>query len=309
MNIQQLKCLVELARNDFNVSKAAKALATSQPNVSMSLAALEQALGLPLLKRQNHRITGFTEHGQDILASARTIVAEYERILCISEKSQSAVEALRIITTHSQARYLLPDVIERFVKEFPSVRITILQGKNDEIVDSLKSGQADIGLFNSSVHDHAELVVIPYGTCDRLIIAPAGHEIGTFESPSLQDLTLYPMVIYEPATSNSQVVSILEKISKDSPRVIHCTNTDVVKSYVKRGIGISVVPDFVYSPVEDQGLIAINAAHLFPSPPLYAVLKRQKINHPRIYDFLRALSPSLPRSVVDAAIDTAPPSR
>ncbi|MBD1588423.1 LysR substrate-binding domain-containing protein [Pseudomonas typographi] len=302
MNIQQLKFLVELTRNDFNVSHVAKALCTSQPNVSMNLASLEQELGIRVLKRKHRRIIGFTEHGELIATSARTIVAEVDRIIDISEKSKSKSEVLRVITTHSQARYLLPDVIERFIKEFPNVRITILQGRNDEIVDSLISGQADIGLFNFLVTKHVDLVFIPYGKCDRLIIAPVGHEIEQYDHPSLDQLTLYPMVIYEPATSNSQVVGTLERISKDSPQVIHCTNTDVVKSYVKRGIGISVIPDFVYSPAEDQGLIAINASHLFSSPNLYAVLKRQKITNARIYDFLRALSVGLPRSVVDAAV-------
>lgn len=305
MNIQQLKFFIELVRNDFNASRTAKALGTSQPNVSMSLQALERDLGLRLLKRKDRRIVGLTENGQLIAARARSLLGEFDQIMAIAETNRNRAEQLNIITTHSQARYLLPNVIERFVKEFADVRLSVNQGKNDEIVDSLLSGQAEVGLFNSSITNHDGLVFIPYGTCDRIIIAPLGHEIADTQQPKLTDLTCFPIVIYEPATSNSAVVATLEQLARNSPQVIHCTNTDVVKSYVKRGIGISVVPDFVYSPAEDPDLVAINASHLFPSPTLYVVLKRQEIRNPRIYDLLRFLSPSLPKSVVDKAIAQA----
>jgi DNA-binding transcriptional LysR family regulator len=302
MNLQHLKFLVEVERCGFHLSRAARNLSSSQPAVTLGIQALEQALGMQLLSRKDRRIVGLTAEGEEVMLRAKRILEETEQLMVMGRRRRAKTEQLRIITTHSQARYLLPDVIQKFAARHPDVHIAVMQGKNDQIMESLLSGDADVGLFNSSVTDHEQLVYIPYGHSQRVVIVAKDHPLADAHAIAMDDLGKYPVVIYEPATSNSSVVSALESLSQRSPQVIHCTNTDVVKSYVKRGIGISVVPDFVFDSHEDWDLRALSASHLFRGSDLYVVMRRQKSVDPKVMHFFQILSPLLDRHKIEVAM-------
>ena len=70
MNLQQLRYVHEVARRNLSISEAAAALHTSQPGVSKQIRLLEEELGVDIFVRHGKRLTGLTDPGQHILATA-----------------------------------------------------------------------------------------------------------------------------------------------------------------------------------------------------------------------------------------------
>jgi len=109
MNLQQLRYIHEVARNGLNISAAAQVLYTSQPGISTQIRQLEEELGVCIFECSSRQLSSITPAGKRILALAEEV------LLCIDCINQTAREytdpdkgSLRLATTHTQARYVLP---------------------------------------------------------------------------------------------------------------------------------------------------------------------------------------------------------
>ena len=113
MNLRQLKSLCEVVDRGLKISDAAQAMFRSQPSVSRQLQELEAELGIAIFRRKRNRVLEITPQGRDVLAIARRIVADVDNLGRLAkELSEIAQGDFTIATTHTQARYTLPDVVE-----------------------------------------------------------------------------------------------------------------------------------------------------------------------------------------------------
>jgi LysR family cys regulon transcriptional activator len=142
MKLQQLHYLREIADSGFNVSRAARALHTSQPGVSRLIRLLEEELGLQLLVRDKKRLTGLTPAGQAIIAVGKRITSDAEILKQIAADYRTGESGeLTIATAHTHARYTLPRAIESFIRRYPRVRLQLLQGHSLQLVHWLKGNR------------------------------------------------------------------------------------------------------------------------------------------------------------------------
>ncbi|MPZ42746.1 MAG: LysR family transcriptional regulator [Betaproteobacteria bacterium] len=150
MKLQQLVYLREIARSGFSVSKAAKRLHTSQPSVSQQMLALERELRFNLFVREKGRLTGLTPEGQEVVLRAESVLLDIDYIRGLGQSARTDQGDLVIATTHTQARYVIPEALGRFAQRFPKVHVTLRHGNAEQIRQALEDGSADIGITPDS---------------------------------------------------------------------------------------------------------------------------------------------------------------
>ncbi|MEI8087327.1 MAG: LysR substrate-binding domain-containing protein, partial [Paludibacter sp.] len=129
------------------------------------------------------------------------ILNEVENLKKIGSEYASTDQGNFVIaTTHTQARYALPQVISEFTKRFPKVRVSIQQGSPEHLAELLLSDQADIAIATEGLSDLHNIVSLPGYQWQHSVVVPHGHPLldknpsllrNSFNIPSL--LTILPL--------------------------------------------------------------------------------------------------------------------
>lgn len=304
MKLQQLRYLVEVARQGLNVSEAAEALYTSQPGISKQVKLLEEELGIVVFERSGKRLTGITEPGQAVLDISARILREAENLKRVGEEYAGGDSgSLTIATTHTQARYALPQVVRQFVDRHPKVRLALHQGTPTQIADWVLRGEADIGIATESLDQYAGLVTLPCYQWTHCVVAPVGHLILASGSLSLPELARWPLVTYDPAFSGgSRIAKAFERHDLIPNIVLAAIDADVIKTYVSIGLGVGIVAKHAYDPERDPQLGALDAGHLFDSNTTRLALRRGTYLRHYEYDLIELFANHLTRRAVDMAM-------
>ncbi|HEX5638777.1 MAG TPA: LysR substrate-binding domain-containing protein, partial [Burkholderiaceae bacterium] len=202
MNLQQFRFLREAARHKFSLTEAARALHTSQPGISKAIIDLEEELGVPILARHGKRVKGLTAPGQQVLEAAERIMQDVDNLKKLARDYAGSPEGtLRVATTHTQARYVLPTVVQAFARKFPQVRLKLLQANPPQIASMLMHGQADLGVATESLADAPGLLSIPVYDWQHVAIVKPDHPLAKFATTpgklALKDLARHPLITYE----------------------------------------------------------------------------------------------------------------
>jgi LysR family cys regulon transcriptional activator len=266
MELRQLRSLVALVEADFSVSRAAIRLHLVQPAVSQHLKQLEEELGTRLIRRQGKRLVGLTEAGEQVLGYARGILAGTANILAIGQDRHAEdTGVLRIATTHTQARYVLPSAVRRFRADYPEVEVQIHQGTPRQLVDMVLRNAADLAICTEALGDQPTLTAIPCYRWNRCLIAPVGTPILAARPITLELLCSQPMITYVFGFTGRGRLSDTFAREGLRPRVVlSAADTDVIKTYVREGLGIGIVADLAYDPEQDTDLGVRDLSHLFP---------------------------------------------
>jgi len=266
MELRQLRSLVVLVEADFNVSRAALRLHLVQPAVSQHLKQLEDEVGTRLIRRQGKRLVGLTKAGEEVLGYARGVLAGTANILAIGKEGKADdTGVLRIATTHTQARYVLPAAIRRFREDYPEVEVQIHQGTPRQLVDMVLRDAADLAICTELLGTQPTLTAIPCYRWNRCLIAPTGNSMLTVRPVTLELLCSQPMITYVFGFTGRGRLSDTFAREGLRPRVVlSAADTDVVKTYVREGLGIGIVADLAYDAQQDGDLGVRDLSHLFP---------------------------------------------
>jgi len=304
MKLQQLRCLVEVARRGLNVSEAAEALHTSQPGVSKQIRALEDELGLEVFVRHGKRLVAVTEPGKAVVAIAERILTEAQNLRRAGEEfANDQLGTLTIATTHTQARYALPQAVAAFKRRYPRVELVIHQGNPTQICEQLLAGEADMGVATEMISLYPELISLPVYQWNRCVVVPPKHPL-LKESPlTLEKLAEHPIVTYDFAFANRSLVQKAFETRGLKPHVVlSAQDSDVIKTYVELGLGVGVLAKMAFDPKRDLNLRAIDAAHLFESSTTRLGIKRGTYLRRYAYEFIELFAPQLARSTVERAV-------
>lgn len=302
MNLQQLQLVLEIERQDYNVSRAAAALHSPQPAVSRQLKAFERELGFDLFVRVGNRLRGLTAPGKEIIALARRVIDDVARIANVARDFREADEGrLTIATTHTQARYALPPVIRRFTERYAAVEIMIRQASPADIVELVRKGEADVCIGSESPEGE-DLLLLPCYTMHRVVLTPRDHPLLSTARLTLQSLARYPIITYDaPALGRLRILDSFAAEGLDPKVVLSAMDTDVIKAYVEQGLGIAIVAKLAYDPARDTKLRAIDASRLFKPNTIYLGVRRGDYLRGYLLDFIEMFAPQLTRERVLAA--------
>jgi len=302
MKIQQLRYIVEIANQNLNVTEAAHALYTSQPGISKQVRLLEDELGLEIFERNGKHIKSITPAGKKIIGIARELLVKTQAIRSIAEEyTQPNHGVLRIATTNTQARYMLPAVIEKFSKQYPDVSLHVHQGSPNQLYDALLSGEVDFAITTEAQYLFDDVILLPCYKWNRSIVVKPDHPLAQLKNVTIEELGKYPLVTY---TFGFTGVSDLDYAFNSAgilPNIVFtATDADVIKTYVRLGLGVGIIASMAHTEA-DTDLVAIDASHLFKSSVTQIAFKHSTFLRNYMYDFINYFSPHLTKSKVEEA--------
>ena len=304
MNFQQLRIIHETVRRNFNLTEVANALFTSQSGVSKHIKDLEDELGLELFIRKGKRLLGLTEPGQELVHIVDRMLMDARNIKSIAEQfSNKDHGQLTVVTTHTQARYALPQVVTQFKQAFPKVHLVLHQASPTEIVSMLQDGRADIGIATESLAGVTDFVSFPYYGWHHSVIVPAGHALESVEPLTLEAVADHPVITYhEGFTGRARIDETFAKSGLTPDIVMSALDADVIKAYVELGLGVGIVASMAYDPSRDQGLRMLASSHLFEENVTRIAVRKGHFLRGFAYRFIELCSAELSETVVRAAL-------
>lgn len=295
MKLQQLRYVVEIVRQGNHLSAAAEALHTSQPGVSRQIQLLESELGVDIFLRTRNRIIGLTEPGEHVLAIAKRVTADLAALRSLKMDLESVDRGTLVIaTTHTQARYVLPNIIADFIRRYPSVDLVLKQADPETICQMVDDGAADFAVGPETLRPYPQLLKITFSEIDRIVVGLEGHPI--FSGPELtyEMLAAHPIITYDSRYSGHWKVMEAFRRAGYEPRVsLSAIDADVSKTYASLGLGLAILTNVAFDPQVDAGLAARDASALFPPSRTTLALRPTTYIRPFILDFLSSLSESL----------------
>ena len=305
MNIHQFRFLREAVRQNFNLTEAAKALFTSQPGVSKAIIELEEELGVDIFRRHGKRIRGLTEPGRAILRSVEVIMQEVDGLKRIGQEFAAQDSgSLTIATTHTQARYTLPAVIQAFMQRFPKVRLSLLQGSPRQIVEMVIRDQADLAIASEAIDDTEGLLTLPCDQWEHVLVVNSGHPLLQSQLITVEEIAGFPLITYDSAFTGRNRIDQAFALRGLKPDVLlEAIDADVIKTYVELGMGVGIMAGMAFNPDRDKGLHAIPVGHLFGTNVSRLVLKRGAYLRSYVFSFIEQFAPSLNRRMIEKAMN------
>jgi len=307
MNFQQLRIIRETVRQDYNLTEVGNVLFTSQSGISKHIKDLEDELGVDIFLRKGKRLLGLTEPGKELLLIVERMLLDTQNIKKIADQfSQNKQGQLTIATTHTQARYALPKVIQAFKKEYPKVHLALHQGSPDEISAMLLEGKADIGIATESIRNHPELIAFPYYTWHHCVIVPKSHPLSQKKKIELSDLEDSPIVTYHDGFTGRQSIDDVFRQAKIIPEIVmSALDADVIKTYVELDLGVGIIAEIAYQEDRDTNLKLLDTKHLFPENTTSIAIRKGNYLRGFAYHFLQLCTPKLTQEVINRSLENA----
>ena len=304
MNLQQLRYVCEIVERGMSVSRAAAALHTSQPSMSRQIQSLEKELGVTVFVRSRRRILGLSKPGEEVHALARQVVRDTERLRHVGrEYLQQEAGTLVVTTSHTHARYVLPKVIREFARRHPRMRVTLRQGNPTQVAQWVSAGEADLSICSIPTRHIPGTVLIPCYDQHKVVLTPNRHPLLKAGKLTLAALAKHPLITYDPEfTTYGQVMQAFADAGLVPHIALSATDVDVMKTYVKEGLGVAIMAGLAFDPKEDTGLAAIDARHLFASNKIYVGVQRQAQLRDYALDFISLFSPGIDLDRVRLAV-------
>tara|TARA_R110002050_G_scaffold57423_5_gene129191 strand:- start:108186 stop:109160 length:975 start_codon:yes stop_codon:yes gene_type:complete len=304
MKIQQLKYILGVANNDLNVSKTAELFFTSQPGVSKQIGMLEDELNVKIFERRGKMLTGVTPVGKIILNMAEDVADKLESIKRVAQEfSDDSIGCLTIATTHTQARYALPETILSFTKKFSSVSFHMQQGTPIQICESASKGTVDLAIASEGMESFDNLIIIPCYSWNRTVVVRSDHPLASSTPLTLEKLSQYPIVTYiRGFTGRHQLDNAFESEGLTPDIMFTASDADIIKAYVRMKLGVGIIASLAYDSDADSDLVAIDASHLFEPTVTKIALKRGVTLRNYVYEFIKLFSPHLTDTIINQSI-------
>jgi LysR family cys regulon transcriptional activator len=313
MNLHQFRFVQEAVRRNLNLTEAAKSLHTSQPGVSTAIIELEEELGVEIFARHGKRLKRVTEPGQLVLKSIDVILRELGNLKRIGEQySAEDSGTLSIATTHTQARYVLPEKVAALRAAYPKVNISLHQGTPDQVARMLIDEVAEIGIATESLAAYAELVTLPCYEWQHMLVLPTDHPLARKERITLEDIAQEPLITYHPSFTGRTKIDHAFATRSLKPRIaLEAIDSDVIKTYVRLGLGVGIAAEMAVRDIAEDvertggkgGLVVRPAGNLFGHSVARVAFKRSAYLRNFVYAFGELLSERLDRKLIARAMD------
>lgn len=301
MKLQQLRYIWEVSKHDLNVSATAQSLYTSQPGISKQIRLLEDELGVEVFARSGKHLTRITPAGEAILEIAGDILQKVDSIRQVAqEHSDERKGSLSVATTHTQARYALPPIINNFIKNYPDVSLHMHQGNPVQISTMAADGDVDFAIATEAIGGHSDLVMMPVYRWNRSVVVPKNHPLAQVDKLTLQDLARVPIVTYTFGfTGRGDLDKAFRKEGLEPRIVFTAVDSDVIKTYVRLGLGVGIIASMAVDAQLDSDLVALDVSHLFPDSVTKIGFRKGTFLRGYMYEFIRAFAPHLTQEVVE----------
>ncbi len=259
--------------------KAAEKLYLTQPAVSLQIKALEEELGVLLFSRAAAQIS-MTKAGEILFAYSEAVRGlRVQAQADIAGLSGEHTGHLALGASTTIAQYLLPQLLAEFNHELPHVRLTLMSGNTEHIVNALEEQKIGLGLIEGPPRNR-DVKTEAFLEDELVLIASTAHEFSERNSVSASDLARWPLLLRERGSGSRHVLELaLEQagIKRNSLKVVmELDSTEAIKSAVEAGLGVGFVSrwaiakdlrlNFAFK-VVDVGGLQVRRQFLIASPP------------------------------------------
>lgn len=304
MTFKQLKYLLGVVDNGLNITTAAERLYTSQPGISKQLRQLEKEVGVQLFSRKGKSLVALTPAGKTVVEYARKILRDVDNIRSLGQELTAEEEGvLSIATTHTQARYVLPDVVREFHERYPNVNLELHQGTSEQIATLVADNRVDFAIATESRNAFPELNLLPCYSWDRIVLTQPDHPLAHDKEPlTLKKLAEHPLITYVfSSTGESSFLKAFAEENLEPQVVFTARDADVIKTYVKMGMGAGVIAPMALQCEELKELKAISAKGLFPRVTTWLGVPRDRVFRRYMLDFVSLFAPHWPKQLIEQA--------
>lgn len=305
MTLTQLRDFVAIVDAGLNITLAAERVHATQPGLSKQLKQLEQRLGFRLFMRKGRSLEALTEDGEQILVHARRVLAEVTNIRthAANQRADSSGR-LVIATTHTQARYVLPAAVKAVKSRYPNVSVHLEPTADEQLIGQLREGKADLAIISTSGAEPEDGIAIPLFRWHRQVLVPMAHPAAESGVPDLQVLARWPLLTYESANfPESSLRRTFEAAGLEPQLAMTARDADLIKTYVRAGLGMGVVAEMAVSAINDADLRVWPAPTELPECVTWAVVPRGGVLRDYTRALLLALAPQLDRHDLRRVID------
>ena len=312
MTLTQLRYLIAIADSGLNITTAAEHVHATQPGVSKQLKQLEDELGFQLFARKGKSLHAITPAGQQVLQRARIIISEAGNIRAIAAdlRGEEAGE-LAIATTHTQARFVLPNAIAALKQRYPAVNVHLKPQGDAQVMGVLERGQADLAIVSTSDTPPEGGLAVPLYRWRRAVIVPQGHALAAAKRRvTLTDLARYPLVSYESSLRPESSLRRAFAAAGESPQfAITSRDADLIKTYVRAGLGVGILAEMALI-AEERDLVVLDVAEEFLAPcTTWLVLRHDSVPRSYALALIESVAPQLDRRDLQRALNGEPPEQ
>ncbi|HXX10151.1 MAG TPA: CysB family HTH-type transcriptional regulator, partial [Burkholderiales bacterium] len=271
--------------------------------ISKQIRELEDELGVEIFVRRGKRLVALTEPGRTVVQVIERLLAEADNLRQVGKEfADRDSGSLTIATTHTQARYALPSVVQQFRAQYPKVRLSLQQGSPTQLAQMVIAGQADVAIATEALDHYPELLALPGYTWHHCVVIPQGHPLTKVKLLTLEEVARYPLITYSPEfTGRSHIDQAFAAKGLKMDLVLTAIDADVIKTYVELGLGVGVIAAMAYDAKRDAHLRAIDAGHLFRDNTTRLAVKRAAYLRRYTYAFIQMFAPQLTPEIVDRA--------
>ena len=253
-SLNSLLIFHEVAKHK-SFSKAAEGLFISQPAVTKHIKDLELKLGMGLIQRRRGGF-GLTDAGKILFKytyKISTHLMEIENVLGGLKKDHHGL--LKIGTTESYSRCLMPKLLSGFQASYPSIKISLDVGDSDEIEKSLFVYKNDLGLIGVT-KTSSKLKTIPFLKEPLVLIVSSTHPLAKRKIVSLRELEGYPFIIRAKGSRTRRIIlQAFKELDIRPSLLMEAGSSEFIKQWVSEGKGVSVIVKRIVEDEEKRGII------------------------------------------------------
>ncbi len=238
--LRQLTVFETVARH-LHFTRAAEALGTTQPSVSIQIKQLEDNLGVALFEQIGKRIH-LTEAGREMYEYCR----EISRQLAAAETMLDRLKGVRggklRLAIAPTAKYFVPQLLAQFLRQYPDVVLDLSIGSREALLAQVEDNECDLIVMTSPPPDPA-LVAVSFLTEPLVAIVHPGHALAQAQAVPPARLVQEPMLMREPG---SETRRLIEQFFAERNLTISvgmtANSNEALKQGAQAGLGVAIVP-------------------------------------------------------------------
>jgi len=292
MEWQQIIGFYQVARLG-SFTRAANATFRTQSALSQQIKALEEELECELLERIGKRKSQLTPAGERFFKFAATLLDQHDQLIGeLNELKGRQIGRLRIAAQFAPLYYLLPKLVEKYIRDFPQVELTILESPPMGLIDLVKSGDIDFGIAIEDVVPK-DLATIRWKSAESVLVTPVGHPLTKMKRITLKHIAQYPLILGPKNlkhTFREKLERRFEALGINYRIIMESSNIVLSAQYVEVGLGISVVAmGFGLKRLKKRKLAFIPIDNLFHPDHVAVVMRKDKVLQPYKSAFINIL--------------------
>jgi len=259
MEDHKLKVFCTVAETK-SFSKTSEIINLTQPAVSLQIQALEEMYETKLFDRSSSKVT-LTPAGEVLYKYAKEILALYTSAEKVIGEMTGLVKGSIIVGAGSTiGNYLLPSVITDFRKAHPKIRINLLVGNMQRVIEWLNAGNINLGLVEGDVK-RQKMAVEKIISDELLLIVPPFHPLAKRKEVSIAEIIDEPFIFREAGSGTRQTVEKFLARHGISPQSMKVSmvlgSTEAIKDAVENGLGVSIISRWAARKESKYGVLSM----------------------------------------------------